>query len=235
MRILHQSISFILIFAIASPAFSSSDAIGQTIYSQAASVREAPLTTGSTLLSGETVTVNQKGIARIALAGGGQVELLDQSSARFTRSASAVQVFLQSGAASFRSEPKSLVEAMIADATIRSAPLFPAVALVGMETPDSAIVVATKGMLEIATAHDGQTVQVPEGSAARISLVPADPQGGGATPAGRGSRFGGISNKKLAIIALIVGGAVTATALILANREPTQPNVGNEVSPFKLN
>ena len=234
MRILHQSISLILVFALASPAFSSSDAIGQTIYSQAASVREAPLTTGSTLLSGETVTVNQKGIARIALAGGGQVELLDQSSARFTRSASAVQIFLQSGAASFRSEPKSLVEAMIADATIRSAPLFPAVALVGMETPDSAIVVATKGMLEIATAHDGQTVQVPEGSAARISLVPADPQGG-AAPAGKGPRFGGTSGKKLALIALLVGGAVTATALILAGREPNQPNVGNEVSPFKLN
>jgi hypothetical protein len=235
MRILHQSISLVLVFALASPAFSSSDAIGQTIYSQAASVREAPLTTGSTLLSGETVTVSQKGIARIALAGGGQVELLDQSSARFTRSASAVQIFLQSGAASFRSEPKSLVEAMIADATIRSAPLFPAVALVGMETPDSAIVVATKGMLEIATAHDGQTIQVPEGSAARISLVPADPQGGGAAPAGKGPRFGGISRRKLAIIALIVGGAALATGLILANREATPPNVGNEVSPFKLN
>ena len=233
MRILRQSLSLILVFALASPAFSSSDAIGQAIYTQAASVREAPLTTGSTLLSGETVTVSQKGVARIALAGGGQIELLDQSSARFTRSASAVQVFLQSGATSFRSEPKSQVEAMIADATIRSAPLFPAVALVGMETPDSAIVVATKGMLEIATEHDGQTIQVPEGSAARITLVPADPQGG-AAPAGKGPRFGRPSKRKLALIALLIGGGVLATGLILANREPVKSNVGNEVSPFKI-
>ena len=183
MRIVHQSLALILVFALASPAFSSSDAIGQAVYTQAASVREAPLTTGSTLLSGETVTVHQKGIARIALSGGGQIELLDQSSARFTRSQSAVQLFLESGSASFRSAPTSSVEAMIADATIRSAPSAPALALMSMETPESAVVVATKGMLEIATLHDGQTVQVPEGSAARISLVP-DPQGG-AAPAGK--------------------------------------------------
>ncbi len=233
MRILHQSISLMLVFALASPAFGSSDAIGQAVYTQAASVREAPLTTGSTLLSGETVTVSQKGAARIALAGGGQVEVFDQSSARFTRSASAVQVFVESGSASFLSQPDSRVEAMIADATIRSIPSLPAVGLVSMQTPDSAIVVATKGMLEIATLHDNQTVQVPEGSAARITLVPADPQGG-AAPAGRSGSLGGISKKKLAIIALIVGGSVLAAGLILANRETTQTNISNEVSPFKV-
>lgn len=231
MRIVHQSLALILVFALASPAFSSSDAIGQAVYTQAASVREAPLTTGSTLLSGETVTVHQKGIARIALSGGGQIELLDQSSARFTRSQSAVQLFLESGSASFRSAPTSSVEAIIADATIRSAPSAPALALMSMETPESAVVIATKGMLEIATLHDGQTVQVPEGSAARISLIP-DPQG--AAPAGKTGGLGGISRKKLAIIALIVGGAVVITAVILARREPNQGNISNEVSPFKI-
>jgi hypothetical protein len=43
MRILRQLLSLVLVFVLAFPAFGRSEAIGQTVYSQTASVREAPL------------------------------------------------------------------------------------------------------------------------------------------------------------------------------------------------
>src|SRR5258705_1701021 len=143
MRFLRQLITLMLVFVLTFPAFGKSEAIGQTVYSQAASVQEAPLVAGSTLLNRETVTVNDKGMARIALAGRSQIEVLDRSAVRFARNESTVQIFLESGSALFRSEPGSAMQALIADATIRSAPARGAVGLISMETPDSALVVAT--------------------------------------------------------------------------------------------
>jgi len=234
MRILRQLLTLMLVFVLAFPAFGRSEAIGQTVYSETASVREAPLVSGSTLLSGETVTVGDKGLARIALTGGSQVEVLGGSSVRFARNDSTVQLFLESGSTSFRSDPGSSMEALIADATIRSTSQRGSIGMVSMETPDSALVVATKGSLEIATAHDGRTVEVAEGSAARLSLIP-DPDPQGPAAAGRTGRLSGISGRKLAIIALLIGGAAVTTGLILAHREVENPNAGLEISPFKLN
>ena len=234
MNILRQSLALVLVFSLAFPALAEPNVIGQAVYSQSATVREGSLALGSTLFSGDTVLVGDKGSARIAVSGGGRIDVLDRSAVRFTRSHSAVQFAVERGGALFRSEPGSSLEALMADATIRPAPGSAAVGIIAYEAADSAIVVASKGALEITTMHDGNALLVPEGSAARLTLVP-DPQGG-ATPAGRASPLGTLSGRTLAIVALLIGGGATLTALLLNNREPDQTTqtLIDEISPFKL-
>jgi len=237
MRILRQLLAVSLSYLLVFPAFAKSNAIGQAVYTESAMLRDALLESGSTLFNNDIVSVPSKGIARIAFAGGSQVEVLEGSSVRFARSESAAQFFVENGSASFRSEPGSAVETTIADATIRPAQGLAASGLIQMASPDLAIVVARKGTLEITTQHDAKTLLVAEGSAAQISLVPEpDPQQGGAVPAGRRSPLAGISQKKLAIIALLAGGAVVVTGVILATRKKiSDEQVTNEVTPFTVN
>jgi len=238
MRILRQCLAFVLSSVLVFPAFGKSNAIGQAVYSESATVRDSSLETGSSLFNDDVVSVGDKGIARIAFAGGGQVEVFDGSAVRFARNGPVVQFFMVAGSASFRSEPGSEVETLIADATIRSAQGLATAGLIRLESPDSAVVVARKGTLEITTLHDPKAVLVAEGSAARITLVP-DPepqQQGGAVPAGKSTPLGSPSEKKLALIALLIGGGLLITGIILATREkPKEENVIiNEVSPFTI-
>ena len=103
-----------------------------------------------------------------------------------------------------------------------------------METPNSAVVVASSGALQISTEHDGSTVLLPEGSAARVSLVPADQQGG--PPAAGRAGVAHISGKLLAIIVILVGGGLLAGGIIAGRHEhkKSQQELQNEVSPFRL-
>jgi hypothetical protein len=231
-KILRQSLAFLSVVLLVVPAWGASDIIGYAASSRSASVHEMTLAPGSTIFSGDAVSVATKGIASISLPGGGQVDVFGNSVARLARNQTGVDVFVERGSASFRSKPGSLVEARLADATIRSAG-GPAVAIVNLNTPDSATVVASKGTLQIATAHDSGTLLVPEGAAARVTMVPAQNTQGGAQPAGRTKS----SKKKIAVIALILGGSVATGAAIAATREPAQTDQTKqgEISPFRLN
>ena len=78
MNILRQSLAFVLTLAIAFPAFGDANGIGQALETQGATVRNIVLQQGATLFSDDTVSVGDSGSARIALAGGSQVELLNR-------------------------------------------------------------------------------------------------------------------------------------------------------------
>jgi hypothetical protein len=238
--ILRQSVAFVLVALLTFPAWGGeNNVVGVALSSPGAAVRGASLAVGSTLFSGDDISVASPGDAKIALSGGGQVEVLGGSAAVLSRAQSVVQLVVERGGASFHSERGSPVEALIADATIRSAGGLPAVGIIRLDSPDSAVVVAEKNALEIATAHDSRTLLVPEGSAARVTLVDqvaAQDGGGGQTrsaPAPAGKVPNTLSTKtEVAIVALIVGGGLLATGLILASREPKPVNILNEVSPF---
>jgi hypothetical protein len=237
--ILRQSVAFVLVALLTFPAWGGeNNVVGVALSSPGASVRGESLAVGSTLFSGDGISVAAPGDAKIALSGGGQVEVLAGSAAVLSRAQTVVQLFVERGAASFRSEPGSRVEALIADATIRSAGGLSAVGIIRMDSPDSAVVVAEKNALQISTAHDSRTLLVPEGSAARVTIVDevAAQDGGGqagSAPAPAGKASNPLSTKKkVAIVALIVGGGLLATGLILATREAKPVNVLNEVSPF---
>lgn len=230
-RILQQLLAAVLIALIASPAGSQTQVAGTIVTSQSATMRDAPLPPGSTIFSGESISVGQTGGAQINLAGGGRVEVLRDSAVQLNRSAAGVQFVVLRGAVSFMGEPKDAVATTLGDAAIRSGDPS-TLGVLHLENPDSAVLATLKGKLTIKTEHDANSIDVPEGSAVRITLVdPSEPQGG-AEPAGRAAP----ALKKLALIVFLIGAAFLGIFLWIAAHEPseTPQQLASEVSPFRV-
>jgi hypothetical protein len=230
-RIFQQSLAAVLISLMAWPAWTQNQLAGTVTSSQAATMAEGSLAPGSTIFSGESVSVSPTGSAQIELAGGGRVEVLRDSAMRLNRTAAGVQFLVLRGGVSFAGGPKDGIETTLGDATIHFKD--PAsLAVLRLESPDSAVLATIKGKLTIKTEHDPASVDVAEGSAVRISLVdPAEPQGG-AQPAGRAAP----ALKKLAVIVFLIGAAFLGILLWIATHEPTETpqQLGSEVSPFRV-
>jgi len=235
MNVLRQSLSFLLIGLLALPVWGASDVIGSAVSSRLVTLRDTPLTPGSTIFSGDSISAAAKGGARIALLGGDRVELLDNSSMRLTRERAAVEMVIERGSAYFQTVPGSSFKAVLEDATIRPAS-GAVIGLIHRDSPNSAVVFAQRGALNIRTEHDGDTTLVSEGSAARITLL--SPQNSGQTPqpAGRSAPGGAWSRRRLALIVLIGGGGALIGGLIAASHEPklSDEELGNLISPTKL-
>jgi hypothetical protein len=223
LKILRQSLAFSLTLVLALPGWAASDVIGIAVQSQAASVHQAKLAAGSTVYSGDAITAGPNGRAQISLSGGGRVDVLSNSTVRVNRNADGVEMSLEQGSATFQTRPDSPVSAIFPDARVRAPKGGSAMAIIGMETPDSALIVAKIGALEVISEHDSHSVIVPEGSAARITLLPDEPpQGPAGVPAA------GRSHRRMAAIILIAGGGVTAGAILAATSGGSS---SNPVSP----
>jgi hypothetical protein len=230
-KILQQLLAGVLIALTASPAWSQTQVAGTVISGQSATMQDAPLLPGSTVFTGESVSVGQAGGAQIALAGGGRIEVLRDSAVQLNRSAAGVQFVVLRGGISFMGGAQRAVETTLGDATIRSADPS-SLGVLHVENPDSAVLAAIRGKLTIKTEHDANSIEVPEGSAVSITLVdPPEPQGG-AAPAGRAAP----AVRKLALIVFIVGAIFLGALLWIATHEPseTPQQLAPEISPFKL-
>ena len=230
-----QLLAVLLVLMLAFPAWASPNIAGNVSSSESATVRGTNLTPGSTILSGDAIDVGARGSAQIMLVGGAQLRMHEDSQVRLTRTADIIQLSVQRGVASFRTAGNSSLEALLADATIRSADGLPAVGIISVRSPQSAMIAAEKGTLLITTAHDSKSVTLHEGDAAEVTLVPEKAKdrdkdkGGGAVPAGA------TSAARVVLIAIIVGGAITAAALLLGRGETqlTTQQKCNSVSPFR--
>lgn len=231
-RVFQQLLAAVLIALIASPAWSQNQVAGTVLTSQAATMRNVTVPAGSTIFSGESISVDQTGGADINVTGGGRIEVFRDSSVQLNRIASRVQFAVLRGGVSFLAGPNDALETTIGDATIRAKDTA-SVGVLHLENPDSAVLLTRKGTLTIKTEHDANSVDVPEGSAVRITLVdpPPEPQGG-AQPAGRAAP----AIKKLALILFIFAAAFLGAFLWIAAHEPseTPQQLANEISPFKL-
>jgi hypothetical protein len=231
-RIFQQLLAALLIALLASPAWSQNQIAGTVLTSQAATMGNSPLPSGSTIFSGDSVSVEQSGGAEIDVAGGGRIEVFRDSSVQLNRVASRVQFAVLRGGVSFLAGPNDAIETTLGDATIRAKDPS-SVGVLHLENPDSAVLLARKGTLTIKTAHDAKSIDVPEGSAVSITLAdpPPDPQGG-AAPAGRAAP----ALKKIAIILFIFAAAFLGIFLWISTHEPTETpsQLASEISPFKL-
>ena len=224
MKILRQSLALILTLVMAFPTWGANEVVGIAVQSQSASVRQAALAAGSTVYSGDAITASANGRAQVAIPGGGRVDVLSNSTVRVERNTEGVQLTVERGSASFQSRPDSPVAAVMTDARIRATKGGSVLGIVGLESPESALVVAKIGALEVITEHDSKSVLIPEGSAARITLVADEPEQGqaGVQPAGRRRR-------RMAIVLLLAGGAITAGAILAATSGSDAP--ASPVSP----
>lgn len=178
-------------------------------------MHQAALANGSTVYSGDSITAGANGRAQVSLPGGGRVDVLSNSTVLVERNAEGVEMTISRGNASFQTRPDSQVAALFPDARVRAPKGESAMGIIGMESPTSALVVAKIGTLEVFSEHDSRTVLVPEGSAARITLLPEEPSQGPPLPTG-GVQPAGRKSRRLATILLIAGGGVTAGAILAA-------------------
>ncbi len=175
-----QALAVILLLLLAVPAWANPIVVGSVSRSQAATVRGTDLTPGHTIFSDDIIVVGTHGSAWIALTGGAQVQLGENSQVRLSKTTDNVQLTIDRGLASFRTAEKSGLEASLADATIRSANGMPAVGIVSVRSPQSAIIAAQKGALLISTAHDGKSLTLREGEGVEVMLVPGKSNSHGA-------------------------------------------------------
>lgn len=242
-----QAVALVLIAALAFPAWGNPSIVGNAARSQSATVRGTALTPGSTIFSGDAIEVGPSGSAWITLPGGAQVYIAQNSLVYLAKTEDTTQLVVDRGAVSFRTTEKSRVEALLADATIRSVNDMPAVGSVAVRNPQSALIAAEKGMLVITTEHNASSVTLREGEGAEVVLRESkdndepkgkDPEEEKKKKRRRGGAIvlpaGSWSLGKVVLISAIIGGAVTCIALCRGD-EPshTVPDNCNAVSPFR--
>jgi hypothetical protein len=235
-----NGLAVLLASLLAFPGYGDPSAVGSFTGGQSASIRGVSLSPGATVFSGDAIEVGTGGSARIALAGGSQVQVGQESQIRLEKTSNRVQLFIDRGIASFRTGGDSGVEALLADATIRSADGTPAVGIVQIRSPQAAVIAAQKGALVISIAHDGKNVVLREGDGAEVTLAQDTQQteqqkNKKKKPAGVALPAGSMSTGKVVLIAAIIGGVATAIGLLLAQNETQQSDKDkcNAVSPFK--
>jgi hypothetical protein len=225
----------VLSVAIVSPAWGGGEPLGSITSSQNATVRDTKLMTGSTLFNGDVISVGEHGASQIALSGGAQAEILASSLVRIMKADNKIRIAV-GGQASFHTSGATNMELMVADATVRSGDNGASSAVIQSLSNTHAVIAAEKGALVFTTAHDGKSYTLREGEAADLSVAREEQQGGGPAPAGK-SAPRGVNNKKAVIwTVVILSAGVAIAAYLLVRREvqlsPTQ--LGNEISPTKL-
>lgn len=231
-----QALTLLLTSVLAFPAWGNPHVVGNISTSKATAVRGASLTPGSTIYSDDPIEVGPQGSAWITLTGGAQVQVEENSLVRLTKLTDRTQLIVDRGTASFRTVEQSPVEALLGDATIRSANSWPAVGIVSVRNAQSAMIAAQKGTLLITTAHDSGSVTLREGEAAEVTLVPETDEEkdkrkkkGGPVPAGS------LGASMMAKVAVILAGAATTAGFIAGHFDPshTVTQNCNAVSPFR--
>lgn len=169
-----KALAITLSMLLAAPIWAMSAPIGSVAIGSGTTVAGTTAAPGTSLFSGDTVSVQQGAQATITLAGGSRVLFDGGSQARIVRDGSVLALELSSGGAAFTSSSKSLVEGRLADMTFR--PLDPSIASVGyiaFKDTTHAFLYANKGAWVVTTMHDGHSTVLQPGTHVEGTLAPA--------------------------------------------------------------
>ena len=239
--VMHRGVTFLLIAMMALPAWSDSNAVGSIVTGSSVRLHNAPLASGSTIFSGDTVSVGKSGNAQIAVTGGTRIAVSSDSTIKLTRNQAAVDLSVARGTATFSGEPKNAFEVVVGNATIRpsqgQSDEAQVSGIIHIESVNSAVVVAQKGSLQIVTADASGVTTVPEGQAARIALASDQPAGAppASKPAAGPAPAGGPAPvlRTVTAVTLIGGAAVAGIVLERKEAKHSDQDLDNEISPFK--
>jgi hypothetical protein len=224
-----QALAATLIATLACPAWAYPGIVGTAVFSQSATVRGNTLPAGSTVFSGDTIEVGSSGNLAVAVSGGTQVRVGPQSQVRFTRASDRALFEIGRGSAAFRLGENDGFEARLADASIRGTGKGPAVGVIVFRDSRTAVIASEKGELNVRTGHDAKSVTLREGEGVEVSLAPEPAPQAGTTSATT------LSGKKIAIMGIILGGAMIAVAVYLIGGDKlSDQEKRNAVSPFRF-
>ena len=231
-----QAIAATFILLLAFPLWGRPKPIGHVASCHAATVRGASLTPGSTVFSGDSIEVADQGEASVALAGGSQVHLGENSRVCFTKTAEAVRVTVERGGMSFRTGDKAFVEALLGDLTIHPVNGAVTVATIQVRNPQSALIAAEQGTLLLRTSRGSRSLTLRPGEGVEVTLIPGNAaestrNGCSADPPPPGSWTAGT----VAVVGVTLAGVTTAVGLLLRRkgRRLSDQDACNAVSPFR--
>jgi len=207
--------------------------LGSVTLSTESTVRDTKLAPGSTVYSGDVISVGGKGATRIVLAGGAQAEILSNSAVEITKTGESVLMSVEQGQASFHTSGGSAFSALVGDATMHPLNGQETSAVIQSLSETHAVVAVEKGALLLTMANEGKTYTLREGQAADLTATDDPQQNGAPVPAGKTGPVSGLhySRKALYWTLGIVGGGIAVTAYLLARREPKTPPTNLVVSP----
>jgi hypothetical protein len=233
-----QLLSTALVAVLALPGWASSGSVAGTVgTSQAATIRGAGVLPGTTIFNGDQLVVGARGDAAISFGRGSMARLSEETTLRVLKTDNLIALELERGRVSFRSSEQLPVEGRLADASIRSANGLLAVGVLSIRSATSAMIYAEKGTLLVSTAHDSRSATLREGETVEVRLAPAT-SGSGQPPyvTPSGAPANGVSGKRWAIVATLIGGTALVIGLVLSSEEHetrlTCPQKINLVSPF---
>ena len=232
-----KSLAGFLIMLLASPLWGGAEPLGNITASNGAAVRGTKLTAGSSVFSGDAISVGENGAARIALASGAKAEVLRNSLIRLTKAGEKIQMAVDRGQASFHTSGSDAIEGLVEGASVRPAGARETSAVIQVLSASHAVIAAEKGTLLVATANDDKTYTVREGDAVDLSAAPAGQQNGGPVASGKAAPAISSPKNKVIWIVAAVGGATAITAYLLVRREGrlSSTTLQNEISPTKPN
>jgi hypothetical protein len=205
--------------------------VGNVVSARSAVIGNAGAASGTTLFSGETVEVGERGGALLALRGGAQVRLAEKSRVQLVRTEGAIELDIAYGRVQFRTSANTPVIGRLADGTLRPRGAEPAVGVIALLTPSTAIVGAEKGVLTFTTAHDGKSVDLKEGEAVTVRLAQATGQ---QEPTPTATTKEPLNRKRTAQIAIITTAVVVGVGLALVGVALSDSEKRNLVSPFQF-
>jgi hypothetical protein len=199
-------------------------ALGTVVSSDRAHVGAAAATTGTTVFGGDRLSTEKLGSVQLR-AGAARLLLASSSSALLGEQNGAPAATLTSGTATFSTANAKAFTLRAATAEFRPASDAPTIAQVTFINAKELVVRSTRGPLAITV--EGDTKEIPEGSAYRVLIDPpawAEPQG----PRGAGTKgIGGpplkAGRSHFLLVAIVLTGVATYFAVSEALESPDRP------------
>jgi hypothetical protein len=235
-------LAVLLVAVAASPAWGAAEPLGSITTASATTIRDTSLTAGSTVFSGDVISVAAGGATRIALKGGAQVEVLGNSSVRLSGTDGKTQMSVDRGQATFHSSGTGGISALVADATVRPVDGSESSAVIQSLSQTHSVIAAEKGALLITTAHDGKSFTIAEGQLADLTAVespaaPDDQKKGAPAPGGQSAPAINPPSKTVVlwtVAILTIGVGVAAYVLLHNQAQIPAKTLQNEISPYGL-
>ncbi len=221
----HQFLVLVLaVFLTGSPVIGNpAELVGVAKASGKAEVNGTALPGERNVYSGDRISTQQEATVTLECTSPDKLLLGPNSQVRVDKQGENTVVNLERGVVNFRSTGKTRATLEAYGVEVRTNRGSSAVAQVALLGPNKAQIAALRGSLEVATTSE--TVTVPEGQAAMLSVQEEDDEDK-KKPKGAGAGAGLTRGQKIAITLAVIGGAATAIALPLALDEDKE-----EVSP----
>jgi hypothetical protein len=206
----------------------SNTALGTITSAQRAHVGSALAEVGTTLYAGDRLSTDNVGTVQIR-AGAARLLLQNSSAVIISDDKGVPAARLIGGTATFSTGNARAFSMLVSQATIAAATDAPTIGQVTYLSDKELIVRATKGGLTVTV--DGESKNIPDGSAYRVILDPAEAQGPEGAGAGGGSQnskgMGGpplrAGRDRFIIVAIAVVAGATAFGIYKALESPDRP------------